>query len=149
MTLEGLFQFIHKMLLLSGMIYNCNLKMNKKIKDKKSGIRVKVFVNLNGSTLLCRGRKRFLETVDRENSISAAADKLNISYRKAWEMVKKTNEAAGFTVIEAKRGGKDGGIAFLTKKGKRLLQIVEKYTEEIEELASKQTELFLEEFKED
>ncbi len=117
-----------------------------KPKDKNDGVRVKLFINLRGQTLLCRGRKEFLETLEREGSITRTARKLGISYRTAWNLVNKTNAAAGCIIIETERGGKEGGSAHLTPQGRKLLLLIDRFFTEIDDLADRQTRELLQEF---
>jgi len=66
------------------------------------------------------GRAELLRTIDEEHSLRKASIKLGISYKHAWIMLKKMNEALGEPAITTVRGGKDQGT-FLTDLGRRLL----------------------------
>ena len=111
--------------------------MAQKHKQKNDGIYIKLFVNKNGETLLCRGRLSFIETVDKCGSIAEAAKLMGYSYRKAWGMVQKTNRAAGKTIIETTTGGAAGGSAHLTKEGRELVTKFKNYLQEAETFAEK------------
>ena len=54
-------------------------------------------------------------------SLAASAEKMQISYRKAWELVRQSEKTLGFQLIEKHRGGKDGGNSVLTEEGKKLI----------------------------
>lgn len=54
-------------------------------------------------------------------SLVASAEKMSISYRKAWELVRQSEKTLGFQLIEKHRGGKDGGNSILTPEGKKLI----------------------------
>ncbi|CVK17066.1 molybdate transport system regulatory protein [Apibacter mensalis] len=71
-----------------------------------------------------RGRAKLLNCIDKTGSIAAAAREIGIPYRKAWGMVKEMNEFSNTALVFKNLGGKNGGGAFLTKEGKK---IVEKY----------------------
>ncbi len=54
-------------------------------------------------------------------SLVASAEKMKISYRKAWELVRQSEKTLGFQLIEKHRGGRDGGNSTLTPEGKKLV----------------------------
>lgn len=66
------------------------------------------------------GRAELLKTIDEEKSLRKACQKLGISYKHAWMMLKKMNEALGEPAVITVRGGKDQGT-FLTDLGRKLL----------------------------
>ncbi len=70
---------------------------------------------------MSEGRARLLELIDQNGSISDSARELGMSYRHAWGILKKMNEASGSDVVETHRGGRDGGGSVLTSEGRALL----------------------------
>jgi molybdate transport system substrate-binding protein len=64
-------------------------------------------------------RDKLLEWLDRCHSISEAARQMNVSYRHASVTIQKTNDAAGEALVEAVTGGKHGGGARLTPRGRQ------------------------------
>nr|WP_255679969.1 TOBE domain-containing protein [Methanosarcina sp. DH2] len=66
------------------------------------------------------GRAELLKSIDEERSLRKACQKLGISYKHAWMMLKKMNEALGEPAVVTVRGGKDQGT-FLTDLGRKLL----------------------------
>jgi len=66
------------------------------------------------------GRAELLKTIDEEKSLRKACQKLGISYKHAWMMLKKMNEALDEPAVITIRGGKDQGT-FLTDLGRKLL----------------------------
>ena len=59
--------------------------------------------------------------ISKLGSLAASAEKMQISYRKAWELVRQSEKTLGFQLIEKHRGGKDGGNSVLTEEGKKLI----------------------------
>ncbi len=55
-------------------------------------------------------------------SLAASAEKMKISYRKAWELVRQSEKTLGFQLIEKHRGGRDGGNSNLTEEGQKLME---------------------------
>ncbi|MFC1783468.1 winged helix-turn-helix domain-containing protein, partial [Planctomycetota bacterium] len=58
---------------------------------------------------LGEGRYRLLREIGRTGSLAQAAEKLGISYRKAWGDVRAVEEWLGFELIDRQRGGSCGG----------------------------------------
>lgn len=81
------------------------------------GLKVRVWVERDGRKVLGPGRAELLEQIDKLHSISAAAKAMNMSYRRAWELVRDTNEAAGVELVAVATGGPGGGGATLTPHG--------------------------------
>ncbi len=67
------------------------------------------------------GRVRLLEAVDRTGSISAAARRLGMSYRRAWLLVDAMNRTLRQPVIRTALGGPGGGGARLTSLGREVI----------------------------
>ena len=82
--------------------------------------KTKLWFTENGKTVMGTGRAELLRTIDEEHSLRKASSKLGISYKHAWIMLKKMNEALGEPAVTTVRGGKDQGT-FLTHLGRRLL----------------------------
>ncbi|MDI7260748.1 MAG: LysR family transcriptional regulator [Thermodesulfobacteriota bacterium] len=85
-------------------------------------IRSKFWIENKGEVVLGGGKTALLLAVDRWGSIQRAADEFEMSYRHAWGVIKKIEHRAGFKLVETKLGGKEGGGAKLTKKGKAFIQ---------------------------
>jgi molybdate transport system regulatory protein len=66
------------------------------------------------------GFKLLLE-IDKEHSIVAAAQNMEISYRKAWGLLSDIEYVLGFPLTKKRRGGQAGGMTSLTREGKELI----------------------------
>ena len=64
-----------------------------------------------------------LKAIEKTGSLSKAAKSLNISYKKAWQMLDSVNKSAEKPVTINNIGGKGGGGAQLTEHGKALIII--------------------------
>lgn len=82
--------------------------------------KTKLWFTEDGKTVMGAGRAELLKTIDEERSLRRACQKLGISYKHAWMMLKKMNEALGESAVVTVRGGKDQGT-FLTDLGRKLL----------------------------
>ncbi|WP_440946162.1 TOBE domain-containing protein [Methanosarcina sp. T3] len=82
--------------------------------------KTKLWFTEDGRTVMGAGRAELLKTIDEERSLRKACQKLGISYKHAWMMLKKMNEALGEPAVITIRGGKEQGT-FLTDLGRKLL----------------------------
>jgi molybdate transport repressor ModE-like protein len=100
--------------------------------------------NQNGDLLFGKGKTEILEMIRQYGSISAAAEKLGMSYRKAWSHIKILQKNLDDTLVIPRQGGGERGGTTLTP---RALEYIDKYRQlqqEIEEFANERfKELFL------
>jgi molybdate transport system regulatory protein len=67
------------------------------------------------------GKARLVALIAESGSISAAARKMGMSYRRAWQLVEALNKSFNEPVVRTAVGGKRGGGAVVTDFGKRLV----------------------------
>jgi molybdate transport system regulatory protein len=70
------------------------------------------------------GKIELLEQIAALGSISAGGRALDMSYRRAWELIEELNTIFGRPVVVSKTGGKKGGGAVLTPLG---LMMISRY----------------------
>jgi molybdate transport system regulatory protein len=63
------------------------------------------------------GKVELLEQIAAFGSISAGARQMNMSYKRAWELVEEMNRIFGKPVLDTQKGGRKGGGAQLTALG--------------------------------
>ena len=102
--------------------------------------KTKLWFTENEKTVIGAGRAELLKAIDEEHSLRKASSKLGISYKHAWIMLKKMNEALGEPAITTVRGGKEQGT-FLTDLGRRLLAEYETSKQLINETIVDETSL--------
>ncbi len=68
------------------------------------------------------GKAELLEHIADTGSISAAARRMNMSYRRAWLLVDTLNQCFRRPLVETATGGKGGGGARVTDLGLALLK---------------------------
>jgi molybdenum ABC transporter molybdate-binding protein len=86
-------------------------------------LQLRLWIASSGQAVLGKGRAELLEGIDRWHSISAAARRMGMSYRRAWLLVRDVNRAAGAPLVEAAVGGKQGGGARLTPRGRAAVEL--------------------------
>ena len=74
-------------------------------------------IDLHPTGRIGPGKIELLEHIAAFGSISAAARKMDMSYKHAWDLVEDMNRLFGKPVIAAQTGGKKGGGAQLTPVG--------------------------------
>jgi len=80
-------------------------------------------VSDDGTIILGPGKADLLEAIQRTGSIRAAANELDMSYMRAWTLVKLMNAVFRSPLVEKVRGGSDQGGAQLTERGAKVLAI--------------------------
>ena len=68
------------------------------------------------------GKIALLEQIETCGSISAAARAMDMSYKRAWDLVDEINRICGKPAVTRQIGGKHGGGAALTPFGLALVQ---------------------------
>jgi molybdate transport system regulatory protein len=63
-----------------------------------------------------------LQEIEKAGSLSGAAKNLQISYRKAWGILRDTEQYLGFPLVDKRRGGASGGRSNLSAEGLQLLR---------------------------
>lgn len=84
-------------------------------------VRANLWIEANGKVVLSRWRVRLLEAIDQAGSISAAAERMEIQYRLAWDRLEEMEEGLGLRLVERHAGGAGGGGAQLTPAGRDLV----------------------------
>jgi len=69
------------------------------------------------------GKVDLLALVDETGSIREAAERMGMSYMRAWTLIKTMNACFQEPLVVASRGGKEGGGATLTETGRTALNL--------------------------
>ncbi|MFG1295957.1 MULTISPECIES: winged helix-turn-helix domain-containing protein [Xanthobacter] len=83
-----------------------------------------VRIDLRPGSRIGPGKIELLEKIAAFGSISAAGRAMNMSYRRAWELVEEMNKLFPTPLVSARTGGKHGGGTALTPLG---LAVVTRY----------------------
>lgn len=85
-------------------------------------IESRIWIKKNGKSFLGPGRINLLEAIDKTGSISKAATLLNMSYKKAWGLLKSMDSQSEQALVIKETGGKNGGGTRLTDQGKIIIK---------------------------
>ena len=89
----------------------------------KPGFRGRVWIDGPEGTFIGHGRVVLLERIMEHGSITKAAKSMEMSYRRAWDLVDSMNRQTGKPFVELATGGKGGGGAMVTKDGKKAIKV--------------------------
>jgi molybdate transport repressor ModE-like protein len=81
-----------------------------------------LWIEHNGVVVLSEWRVKLLESIDQTGSISRAAEKMKVTYHRAWEKLHEMEEGLGYKLLDAQVGGAGGGGAELTERGRDLVK---------------------------
>jgi molybdate transport system regulatory protein len=82
-------------------------------------ISVRVFLKLSPNTRIGLGKVTLLEAIEATGSISAAARSLDMTFRRAWELLDHMNKAFGRPLVVGHQGSTGG--AELTDLGREVI----------------------------
>ena len=94
--------------------------------------RGRVWIDGADGTFLGFGRVVLLERIQEYGSITKAAKSMEMSYRRAWDLVDSMNKQAKQPFVELATGGKGGGGARVTEDGERAIQLFWKFSEDFQ-----------------
>ena len=83
-----------------------------------------VRIDLDAKGRIGPGKIQLLENIHACGSISAAGRAMEMSYKRAWDLVDEINRICRHAAVERQTGGKNGGGAVLTPFG---LSLVARY----------------------
>lgn len=87
-----------------------------------SHYKIKIRIDMGKQTALGPGKAELLELIIETGSIAAAAKRMRMSYRRAWELVGAMNRCFVEPVVVMSAGGAHGGGATVTAFGRSMLQ---------------------------
>jgi molybdate transport system regulatory protein len=109
-------------------------------------IKTNFWLEKDGQVALSSWRVSLLEAIEETGSISAAATKMGISYRRAWEKIQESEERLGIKLIETQTGGPGGGGSQLTPQAVRYVKQFKELTSGLNDIITQRfNQIFLEE----
>ena len=86
----------------------------------KSSIKIRLY--LNDKVALGPGKADLLDAIMQNGSISAAGRAMEMSYKRAWDLVNTMNESFANPIVVTAKGGSHGGGAEVTEFGQQILK---------------------------
>ena len=87
-----------------------------------NSVSLKLRISKGQATAMGPGKADLLDAIHAFGSISAAAKKMKMSYRRAWELVDVMNNCFNEPLVVSSTGGQHGGGAQLTEFGHLILK---------------------------
>ena len=104
--------------------------MTKKSKPTRAAsLRPRLRVSSGKDIALGPGKVELLALVAKTGSIGAAAKRMEMSYMRAWTLIRTMNVCFKQPLVEAARGGHKRGGAELTETGRRALELYQRMEE--------------------
>lgn len=85
-------------------------------------IKSRLWIETEQGVFLGEGRIKILKTIIQEGSLSKAAKKLGMSYKKAWNLVDSINKNALQPIVITSTGGNGGGGTKITPYGIEMIK---------------------------
>jgi molybdate transport system regulatory protein len=106
------------------MFFDIQRRMRETDNNQQAAYRARGRVWIEGpdGTFLGYGRVVLLERIRDHGSISAAARSMEMSYRRAWNLVDSMNRQSRTPVVTMSTGGRGGGGASLTEAGEHAIE---------------------------
>lgn len=76
--------------------------------------KVNLWIEIDEQVVLSRWRVELLTAIAETGSISGAADRVGVPYRRAWEKINEMEQRLGVDLLDTQTGGSGGGGASLT-----------------------------------
>jgi molybdate transport system regulatory protein len=102
-------------------------------------------LNDQGLPFMGRGPVRLLQGIERLGSINQAAKEMNMSYVKAWKIIKRIEVGLGGKILRTKIGGKDHGGSELTPLAAEFIAFFMAYETEVANFAQDKFSTILQE----
>jgi molybdate transport system regulatory protein len=92
-------------------------------------IRFKIWLDSDGKAF-GEGPYELLRRVESTGSLHRAAADMNMSYRKAWLVLRAIEKRLGFSLLDRKVGGVSGGGSTVTEEARRFMRRYEAFRKE-------------------
>lgn len=91
-------------------------------KEKTKTIRLRCWIDIDGKKFFGPGPYELLSLIEEHGSITEASRKMEMSYKKAWDLVSNLNKKGKTPFVNLQKGGDKGGGASLTPTGKKVIK---------------------------
>lgn len=98
-------------------------------------LKTNFWIEKDGLVALSCWRVELLEAIAETGSISAAAEKMGVSYRRAWDKIHECENRLGAKLVDTQIGGVGGGGSQLTPEAKGYIHQFHQLTDNLNRLA--------------
>ena len=98
--------------------------------NKEITFGIKITLKDNENIFFGPGVAELLRAIEKTGNVKDAAATMNLSYTKAWAMLRNAKKGMKADAVISRKGGINGGSAYLTDEGKKLLEKYERFEKE-------------------
>ncbi|MFN4098723.1 MAG: winged helix-turn-helix domain-containing protein [Pararhodobacter sp.] len=95
--------------------------------------RLRIRIVFDDAEMIGPGKAELLERIGRCGSIAAAGREMNMSYKRAWQLIGTLNAMFKEPLVDSTRGGPGGGGAVLTEAGRTVLSLYRAFEQDAAE----------------
>jgi molybdate transport system regulatory protein len=99
------------------------MKTNIRKKAPAPALKARFRVLVGSTIALGPGKIELLRLLEETGSISQAATRMEMSYMRAWSLIRVMNRCFPSPLVSSSRGGPQGGGAQLTPRGRTVLKL--------------------------
>jgi len=96
-------------------------KINKLLKEGNFKVNGSLWLEGDGKRFFGPGPVELLEHIDQTGSISQAAKKMGMSYKKAWELINNLNAMTSQPLVTTSTGGEKGGGSIVSNEARQMI----------------------------
>ena len=100
---------------------------------------LRLWIKVNNKKIFGHGPKELLVNVKKLGSLRQAAKSMDMSYSKAWTIIKNLENALGYKILDMQPGGSHGGGSKLTVKGEELIKKFLALEEKLQEVLNNES----------
>jgi molybdate transport system regulatory protein len=108
-------------------------------KNKNFTVNGSIWIECNGERFFGPGPVELLELINDTGSISQATKQMEMSYKKAWEIINSLNTGARQPFVITQTGGSSGGGSTITNEAKAMIVWYKELRERFAALLEKET----------
>ena len=105
---------------------------------KKKELRVRCWIEIDGTKFFGPGPAELIERIQKEGSIAKAAKEMGMSYKKAWDIIENLNTRSKLKLVNSFKGGIQGGRAQVTEHGQKIVVHYRKLNDKLNKLIRKE-----------
>ncbi len=109
-------------------------------KNKSFTVKGSIWIECNGERFFGPGPVELLEKINDTGSINQAAKQMQMSYKKAWEIITMLNTGSDKPFVITQTGGSSGGGSVISGEAKEMIQWYRQLRERFKTFIEKETE---------
>lgn len=108
-------------------------------KNKSFAIKGSLWIECDGERFFGPGPVELLERINDTGSINQAAKQMEMSYKKAWEIINMLNTSSAQPLVVTQTGGSSGGGSVITDEAKAIIVWYRQLRERFKDFLERET----------